>query len=97
MNQTATTATVGSVSTLDPITANSATQPTYTALILDGWAPTLSTGAAARRRIILRKCITASKLAVGYEKAKPVVYNCTWSAYYISASIGLFHIVDQIS
>ena len=97
LNQMATIGVNTGYSTLDPITATSATQPTYTALIIDGWAPTLSTGAAARRRIIVRKTLTASKIALEYEKSKAAVYACTFTAYYISGSIGLFHIVDATS
>ena len=95
LNQMATIGVNTGYSTLDPITATSATQPTYTALLIDGWAPTLSTGAAARRRIIVRKALTASKIALEYEKSKAAVYACTFTAYYISSSIGLFHIADQ--
>ena len=94
LNQLATIGVNTGYSTLDPLTTGSSTQPTYTALIIDGWAPTLSTGAAARRRIIVRKTLTASKLALEYEKSKAAVFACTFSAYYVSASIGLFHVVD---
>jgi hypothetical protein len=95
MNQLLSISAQSTYSTGDPQTTSSATQPTYTALILDGWAPTLNTGAAARRRIILRKCLSASKLALEYEKAKPAVYNTVWTAYFVSSSIALFHITDQ--
>ena len=94
LNQLATINVQTGYSTLDPASAASSTQPTYTALIIDGWAPTLSTGAAARRRIIVRKALTASKLALEYEKSKAAVFACTFSAYYVSSSISLFHICD---
>ena len=81
--------------TLDPVTTSSATQPTYTALIIDGWAPTLANGNAARRRIIARKCLTSSKVALEYQKDKPASYALTWKLYYVSDSIPLYHIVDQ--
>lgn len=80
--------------TLDPQTTNSATQPTYTALIIDGWAPTLPSGGAARRRIILRKTLADTKLAVKYDKPNRAEYNVTWGSYYISGSIAPFHICD---
>lgn len=82
-------------STYDPLTTSSATQPTYTSIIIDGWAPTLSTGVAARRRMIVRKCLSASKIALEYEKSKEAIYNTTWTGYYVSSSIPLYHIVDQ--
>ena len=65
--------------------------------MIDGWAPTLSTGASAKRRIIVRKTLTASKIAMEYEKSKAAVFACTFTAYFVSASIGLFHIVDATS
>lgn len=94
MNQLATINVQTGYSTLDPLTTGSATQPTYTAIMIDGWAPTLSTGLAAKRRIIVRKTLTASKLAMEYEKSKAAIFACTFTAYYVSASIGLFHICD---
>ena len=96
LNNLATITTPGSgIQTLDPIVTSAATQPTYTALIIDGWAPTLSTGAAARRRIILRKALTSTKLSLEYEKAKMAGYNCQWTGYYVSSSIAPYHIQDQ--
>ena len=94
MNQLATIGSGSGYATLDPLTTGSATQPTYTAILLDGWAPTLSTGAAAKRRIIVRKTLTASKIAMEYEKSKAAVYACTFTAYYVQRSIGLFHIAE---
>jgi hypothetical protein len=94
LNQLATINVQTGYSTLDPASAASSTQPTYTALLIDGWAPTLSTGAAARRRIIVRKTLTASKLAMEFEKSKAAAFACTWTAYYVSGSIGIFHVTD---
>ena len=94
-NQLTSQSTQAAYSTLDPLTASSATQPTYTAFIIDGWAPTLNTGVAARRRIIVRKCLTASKIALSYEKGKPALFATTWTAYYVSSSVPLFHVTDQ--
>jgi hypothetical protein len=94
-NQLTSQSTQATYSTLDPLTTSSASQPTYTAFIIDGWAPTLNTGVAARRRIIVRKCLTSSKIALSYEKSKPVLFATTWTAYYVSASVPLFHIIDQ--
>lgn len=79
----------------EPSVGSSSTQPQYTALMIDGWAPTLSTAASARRRIILRKCLSSSKLATEFEKSKPAVYNTTWTGYYVSSGVAPYHIVDQ--
>jgi hypothetical protein len=81
--------------TSDPLTTTSATQPTYAALIVDGWAPTLSTGAAARRRIIIRKVLSQAKVVLTYNMQNNTTYDCTFTAYYVSSSIPPYHIVDQ--
>lgn len=96
-NQLATISPQSGYTTFDPATTSSATQPTYAALMIDGWAPTLSTGVAAVRRIIVRKCLTSSKVALEYEKSKEAMFACTWTAYWVSSSIPLYHIVDQTS
>jgi hypothetical protein len=98
MNQLTTSTAFTGYSTLDPVTTSSATQPTYTALIIDGWAPTTGTSeTSCRRRIIVRKCLSASKLDQEFEKSKPATFATTWTAYYVSNSIPPFHIVDQTS
>jgi hypothetical protein len=51
-----------------------------------GWAPTLTNGNAARRRIIVRKCLTPSKVALEYEKSRSSSYAVTFTAYYVSGS-----------
>lgn len=96
-NQLGTLGSGSGYATFDPITAQSSTQPTYTALIIDGWAPTLNTGASARRRIIVRKCLSATKLSMSFEKSKPSLFATTWTGYYVSNSISPFHVVDQTS
>jgi len=83
------------VLTFDPLTTTSATQPQYIALLIDGWGPTLSTGAAAKRRIIVRKTLNDLKAMAKYDMTTQVSWDCTFSAYYVSNSIAPFHIVDQ--
>jgi hypothetical protein len=94
-NQLGTLSTQSNYTTLDPLTTGSATQPSYTALIIDGWAPTLPSGAAARRRIIARKAVATSKIQLEYQKTKPAQYAVSWKLYFVSNSIPLYHLVDQ--
>lgn len=95
-NQLATVTTPASgVSQLSPLTTSSATQPTYTALMIDGWAPTLSSGAAAKRRVIVRKCLSQSKLALEYEKSKMAIYNTVWTGYWVSNALDPYDVYDQ--
>lgn len=97
MNALAVQVTGSGYQTLTPSTTTSATQPTYYALIIDGWAPTLLTGIAARRRIILRKVLSATKLSTKFEKPNRAEFAATWTAYYISPSVPPFVVIDQTS
>ena len=98
LNQLATITPGVGYSVLDPLTANSASQPTYMALLIDGWAPTTgTTETACRRRVVIRKCLSSSKVDLEYEKTKPVTYATTWSGYYVSNSVAPYEIVDQES
>jgi hypothetical protein len=95
MNQAAIQNTLAGVTTLDPTTGTSATQPTYIGMIIDGWAPTLATGVAARRRIIVRKVLDDVKASAKYDMTNQVTWDCTFTAYYVSPTIAPFHIQDQ--
>jgi len=98
LNQLATITEGVGYSVLDPITANAASQPTYMALLIDGWAPTTgTTETACRRRIVVRKCLSSSKVDQEFEKTKPVLYSTTWSGYLVSPGVAPFEITDQTS
>ena len=98
MNQL-TTITVGSgYSVLDPLTSPTDTQPAYTAIIIDGFAPTTGTTEVyCRRRLIVRKALSSSKADFEYEKTKPTVFSTTWTGYWVSSSISPFEVIDQTS
>ncbi len=81
--------------TLDIQVTSAASQPTYAALIIDGWAPLTSGGASALRRIIVRKVLAQSKVTLVYDKKNQASYDCTWQVYFVSDSINPVHIVDQ--
>lgn len=95
MNSLVTTTVSGSYTVLEPVTASNATQPLYSALVFDTWAPTLATGQPARRRIIVRKVLSKPKIQLISGKGKNAMYDVTWQAYYVSATTPLFHLVDQ--
>ena len=95
-NQMATITTGAGYSVLDPLTTPTSTQPQYTAIIIDGWAPTTGTAEVyCRRRLIIRKCLSSSKVDFEYEKTKPSVFSTTWTGYYVSSSVALYEVVDQ--
>ena len=95
LNSIGTTATGTGYSTLDIPIGSSATQPSYAALIIDGWAPTLTSGAAALRRVIVRKVLSQVKATLSYDKKTQQMLDVTWTAYFVSNSINPVHIVDQ--
>ncbi len=77
----------------EPSFASSATQPTYKALLFDGWAP----GGAYTRRVIVRKALSTDAVEMGYTKDKQTLFGVKFSGHYVSASIAPIHIVDQTS
>lgn len=97
INSLLTQASGSGYATGDLQTTTSATQPTYSALIIDGWAPTLSSGAAARRRITVRKVLSQAKAQLAYNMQSNNVYDLTWTAFYVSPSISPVHWIDQTS
>jgi hypothetical protein len=82
-------------STLDIPAGRTITQPQYSALMIDGWAPYTASGAPALRRVILRKLLSKAKIGLPYDKKTQQGYSCTWTTYWVSDSINPCHIVDQ--
>jgi hypothetical protein len=96
MNALVTTSVQSGYTTLDLQTTTSATQPQYSTLIIDGWAPTTGTSeVSCRRRIIVWKAVAQTKVTLEYDMQKNGVYAVTWKAFYVSASVSPVHIVDQ--
>ena len=98
MNQLSTQTTGSGYTVFDPLTSITSLQPQYMAILIDGWAPTTNTDeTACRRRMVVRKCLSSSKVDLEYEKTKPVLYNTTWTGYWVSSSVAPFEITDQTS
>jgi hypothetical protein len=98
MNQLSTISPGAGYTVLDPLTAITSFQPTYMAILIDGWAPTTGTSEVeCKRRMVIRKCLSSSKADLEYEKTKPVLFNTTWTGFYVSSSIAVFEIIDQTS
>lgn len=81
--------------TMDIPVGSAATQPTYAAIIIDGWAPFTPSGSPALRRIIVRKVLAQTKVGLTYDKKTQDSLDCTWTTYFVSDSINPVHIVDQ--
>lgn len=95
LNSVATIATNTGYTTFDINVGSSATQPTYAALIIDGWAPTLPSSSPALRRIIVRKVLSQAKATLAYDKKTQQGLEVTFQAYYVSSSILPAHQIDQ--
>jgi hypothetical protein len=81
--------------TFESPTDTSATQPTYRAVLFDGWAP----GATPfRRRIILRKVLSIEGVKeMAYKKDGQTLLPVKFSGHYVSTSIKPYKIIDQLS
>ena len=81
-------------STLDITVTSAASQPSYAALMIYGWAPFTSGGTPALRRIIVRKVLSQAKVALMYDKKTQASYGVTFNSYFVSNSINPVHIAD---
>jgi len=95
MNSTTGTTTVGTGATsglkLEPNTDTSITQPTYKALIFDGWAPN-----QLRRRVIARKMLVNDDVDFAYKKDKQTILTVKWAGHFVTNSIKPFAIIDGV-
>jgi len=76
----------------DPNVTSSATQPTYSALMFDGWAPE-----QLNRRVIGRKMLSTDSFKAAYTKDKQTVFAAKFSGHYVDSVTTPFHIVDETS
>lgn len=95
LNNVGTTTVNAGISIYDPGQPNSATALTFNAVLLDGWAPKLNTGAAARRRTIFRKCLNQPKMINIGQPGKNVVWALQVKMYYVSNAISPWIQMDQ--
>ena len=81
----------------DPVAGvTSATEPTYRAVILDGWAP--STTTPFRRRVIVRKVLSIEGIKeMAYKRDGQTFLPVKLKAHYVSNLILPFHVVDQLT
>ena len=64
-------------------------EPTYSALIIDGVAPS-----GKNRRIIVRKVLSTDNVEFSYAKDDQSVFSVTFTAHYVSGTIDPFKITD---
>lgn len=80
---------------MDLVTTTSATQPLYSSIIVDGWAPTLSGGTAAKRRFIVQKTLSQPKIIQKFAMDGQATCDVTFTAFYVAPGTSPFTIVDQ--
>ncbi len=66
----------------DPNVTSSATQPAYSAMLFDGWAPN-----NFKRRVIVRKVLSTDNIDVEYTKDKQTLLAVKFSAHYVSSTV----------
>lgn len=93
LNAGAVTAGTG-VRKLGPVSGSAATQPTYRALIIDGWAPEEVAGTPLRRRIVVRKVLSTEGVEFAYNLEDQTVFAVTFTGFYVSPSIDPFVVID---
>lgn len=76
--------------TYDPTGGSSATQPTYAALLFDGYAP-----GGFPRRVLGRKMLQTENVEFAYSKDGQTVYSVSFAGHFVSSSIKPFRIVDK--
>ena len=81
----------------DPDNTVAATQPTYKALLLDGYAPQSAAAVTMRRRVIARKVLSIDDVETAYKKDEQTLLPVTFGCHYVSSVIAPFHIVDQLT
>jgi hypothetical protein len=72
------------------------TQPSYMALIVDGWAPMTTGGTPALRRIIVRKVLSQVKASFTFDRKTQQSLDCTFTCYYVSGTQNPVHLVDEL-
>lgn len=84
-----------SYSEYEPASDTAATQPTYRAVLFDGWAPQTAAGVSNRRRVIARKVLSIESVETSYKKDDQTLFPVTFGAHYVSSAIKPFKIIDQ--
>lgn len=79
-----------SYSTYDPDDTTAATQPTYKALMFEGFAPR-----GFRRWVFARKVLSVESVESSYKKDGQTLFPVTFACHYVTPSIKPFRLVDQ--
>ncbi|MEU5197289.1 hypothetical protein AB0G86_25110 [Streptomyces scabiei] len=81
--------------TYEPNNQSSATQPTYRAILIDGWAPGISGTTSKRRKVIVRRVLSIDNAVFAYKKDEQSVFTVTFAGHYVSDVLASFKVIDQ--
>lgn len=79
-----------------PVFNGTELQPTYFAIIFDGFAPANAAGVVKRRRFVLRKCLSIDNIEVAYKKGDMTLVPVTIGCHYIDTVTAPFRIIDEL-
>jgi len=79
----------------EPVYDGTELQPTYIAVLFDGYAPANSAGVVKRRRILIRKAISTENVELAYKKDALTLVPVTFTSHYISDTVAPFRFVDE--
>jgi hypothetical protein len=79
----------------EPVYDGTELQPTYIAVLFDGYAPASSSGVSKRRRIILRKALSKENIESSYKKDEMTLVPVTFTGHYVSDTVASFRIIDE--
>src|ERR1044072_4554427 len=88
--------TASGYSVYDPIYDESSLQPTYIAILLDGYAPSSSSGVSKRRRFVVRKVLNTENVETAYKKDELTLVPTTFTSHYVSDTVAPFRIIDEV-
>lgn len=94
LNNSGTAATGSGWETYEPNDLGPENDPTYLAVLVDGFAEGFSSGVHYRRRVIIRKALATEAVELAYTKDGQTVIPVTFMAHYVSSSIRPWIIVD---
>ncbi len=79
----------------EPVYDGTELQPTYLAILLDGYAPASAAGVVKRRRFLIRKSLQTETVETAYKKDELTLVPTTFTAHYVSDTVAPFRIVDE--
>ncbi|MFE7461669.1 hypothetical protein ACWFMI_23530 [Nocardiopsis terrae] len=76
----------------EPATGRDATQPTYSAYILDCFGPDNQ-----RRRCVIRRCINTAEVSSSYAKDAQTLYPIELHGHFVANRVPPYRVVDEFS